>query len=723
MRRPVAFIALVAIATLTAGVLVPSATASAAVSAPTRAVGAAATAHTGIAKSTLVGFTPGNIISDAVFTDKSTMTEAQIQSFFNSKVSRCLGGRDEDGKPIVCLKDFKITSVTRPADAYCSGYTGAANESAARIIYRVAQACNINPQVLIVMLQKEQGLVTHTWPSAWRYNIALGQGCPDTAPCDPNYVGFFHQIYGAARQMQIYMEGRWFQWYAPGKTWNILYNPNTKCGSAPVYIANKATSALYYYTPYQPNAAALRAGYGLGDGCSAYGNRNFYNYFTDWFGSTQSSRGQIVRHGVDIYYITNGVRYHVTPEDWPEYQAKFGNYRDVGSISGYVDGGDSSRFVRNMTTGVIAYFDGGRTHRFPTCELVAAWGGNCANVVQMPDADFAKIGAGPEMTMFARTSAQGAVYRISGKTLLPLFDAAARIAAHDGRTDPFAAVMAPVSRAKMRISSEMQFAPAQFVSPAGAAEVYLATQDGRLLHLPSWDLARDLGLSRTKVTVPAAALGGRKYATLGGLVSCGGKFYVPSGSGLSLLSRGNVTGMSGVSLDNATCSVLNLRGAPVATAAFVRFSGSDAVYQLTAAGTRHVVTTAQVRALAGGTYPPIIQLRSGTAMAFAAGPPYMQPGTLVRADGTSEVYLVDGLTLIHLPSWDMAADFGLPRAPRIESVAALSTFERRPALTTRVSCGGTVYIAESGTYTRASPAGADAVTALSSATCAALGVR
>ncbi|WP_448711284.1 FG-GAP repeat domain-containing protein [Microbacterium profundi] len=237
-------------------------------------------AQTGIVKTSLAGFSAGNIISDAVFTNKSTMTEAQIQSFFNGKVSRCQSG-------YVCLKDFKISSVNRPADAYCSGYTGAANESAARIIYRVAQSCNINPQVLIVMLQKEQGLISHTWPSSWRYDSALGQGCPDTAPCDPNFVGFFHQIYGAARQMQIYMEGKWFQWYAPGKTWGILYHPNASCGRGNVYVANKATAALYYYTPYQPNAAALKAGYGEGNSCSSYGNRNFYNYFTDWFGSTQ----------------------------------------------------------------------------------------------------------------------------------------------------------------------------------------------------------------------------------------------------------------------------------------------------------------------------------------------------------------------------------------------------------------------------------------------------
>lgn len=265
------------------------ATASASIGTSSTLVRSAADpAQSGIAKTSLAGFKPGNIISDAVFTDEKTMSEAQIQSFFNSKVSKCVVGKDENGKPFVCLKDFRINSVNMPADGYCSGYKGAANETAARIIYKVAQACNINPQVLIVMLQKEQGLVTHVWPSAWRYDMALGQGCPDTAPCDPKFVGFFHQIYGAGRQMQMYMEGKWFTWYAPGKTWGILYHPNASCGRGNVYIANKATSALYYYTPYQPNAAALRAGYGEGDGCSSYGNRNFYNYFTDWFGSTQN---------------------------------------------------------------------------------------------------------------------------------------------------------------------------------------------------------------------------------------------------------------------------------------------------------------------------------------------------------------------------------------------------------------------------------------------------
>jgi len=302
-------VTLVAVFALILGMAAPVSAAAASESVAARTSG-------GPVKTSLVGFQAGNMISDAVFTDKTTMTEAQIQTFFNSKVKTCRGGSDQWG-PIICLKDYKTDSVDRPADAYCAGYKGAKGESAARIIYRVAQACNINPRVLIVMLQKEQSLVTHTWPSAWRYDKALGQGCPDDAACNPAYVGFFYQIYGAARQMQVYMEGRYFTYYAPGKTWNIRYNPVLACGSAPVYVANKATAALYYYTPYQPNAAAMRAGYGSGDSCSAYGNRNFYNYFTDWFGPTLTS--SFVASPPSISgYVMPGQRITATPRFSPE---------------------------------------------------------------------------------------------------------------------------------------------------------------------------------------------------------------------------------------------------------------------------------------------------------------------------------------------------------------------------------------------------------------------
>ena len=239
----------------------------------------------------LSSFRAGNIVSDSVFYDSSRMSEQQIQSFLESRVTSCRSG-------YTCLKDYYDTTRYVSADAVCGAYAGGERERASRIIYKAAIACGINPQVLLVFLQKEQGLVTSTAPSAWAYRAAMGQGCPDTSACDARYYGLFNQVFGAAWQLKRYSNppgtSNYFTWYAPGKTWNIYWHSPEliggqwvyRCGSGPVYIENQATAALYYYTPYQPNAAALAAGYGEGDSCSSYGNRNFFNYFSDWFGST-----------------------------------------------------------------------------------------------------------------------------------------------------------------------------------------------------------------------------------------------------------------------------------------------------------------------------------------------------------------------------------------------------------------------------------------------------
>jgi uncharacterized protein with LGFP repeats len=224
-------------------------------------------------------FDAGNIISDEVFFDSGSLQQSEIQAFLAAKVPRCDPG-------YTCLPTWSGPSTTRSADSQCNRYTGAANESASAMIYKVAQACGINPKVLIVLLQKEQGLVTDTWPSARQWRSATGYGCPDTADCDVSYYGFFNQLYMAAWQFKRYGVNSGGYRYRANQWNTIQWHPTTSCGSSSVWVANQATANLYNYTPYQPNRAALAAGYGAGDGCSAYGNRNFFNYFTDWFGPT-----------------------------------------------------------------------------------------------------------------------------------------------------------------------------------------------------------------------------------------------------------------------------------------------------------------------------------------------------------------------------------------------------------------------------------------------------
>lgn len=253
-------------------------------------------------------FNPGNIITDDVFFNYQSMSAAQIQAFLVSMESGCTGG---NGYP--CLKDYRENTWSRP-DAganRCTAYNGANGELASTIIWRVSVACQINPQVLIATLQKEQGLVTSTAPTARQYTAAMGYGCPDTAPCDSQFYGFYNQVYKAAWQFRTYTRSP-DQWnFRPGVV-NVAFNPNAGCGASAVNIQNQATANLYNYTPYQPNAAALANLSGTGNSCSSYGNRNFWVYFNTWFGSSVSQGPLLIAQKYAAYGGTGGALGAVT---------------------------------------------------------------------------------------------------------------------------------------------------------------------------------------------------------------------------------------------------------------------------------------------------------------------------------------------------------------------------------------------------------------------------
>lgn len=257
-------------------------------------------------------FKAGRIIDDAVFNNKNSMSVGQIQEFLNSKVPSCdtngaqmyngtqtraqwAAANGRPAPPYTCLKDYtqNIPTVTNGGSDLCKSSINGGVKSSAQIILDVSQACNVNPQVLIVLLQKEQSLISDTWPWPNQYQAATGYGCPDTAPCDAEYYGFFNQVYQAAKAFRRYEANPNSFNYKANRNNNIYYNPNLGgCGSSNVFIENQATASLYIYTPYQPNAAALNNLYGTGDGCSAYGNRNFWRMFNDWFGSTYADAYQ-----------------------------------------------------------------------------------------------------------------------------------------------------------------------------------------------------------------------------------------------------------------------------------------------------------------------------------------------------------------------------------------------------------------------------------------------
>lgn len=252
-------------------------------------------------------FDPGNIISDANFYDGSAMTASGVQSFLNSVATNC---RQQSGGP-VCLKNFsQNVSTINAVSGRCAAIAGG-TKSAATIIAQVGAACGVSQKALIVLLQKEQGIIATSAPTNWMYQHATGFACPDTAPCDPAYRGFAQQVYAAALQFKRYQASPTSWAYQAGRNNSILYNPNAACGRKTVYIKNQATAGLYIYTPYTPNQSSLNNLYGSGDSCGAYGNRNFWRMYTDWFGSPTGGSSPIG----SLDTLTPGFR-QVTVSGW-----------------------------------------------------------------------------------------------------------------------------------------------------------------------------------------------------------------------------------------------------------------------------------------------------------------------------------------------------------------------------------------------------------------------
>lgn len=180
-------------------------------------------------------FDPNYLISNQDLTDKDTMTLESIQYFLETQ-----GGT---------LGRYTTTNHL--------GET----KTAAEIIYDAAQAYIINPKFLLVLLQKEQSLLTNPNPSEYNYNWATGYAVCDS--CDVNdpavqqFKGFGKQVDRAAWRIRYY--------FAYPEKFNFHPGESKNVDGQTVIPYNQATANLYNYTPH------------------IHGNYNFWKLWSRWF--------------------------------------------------------------------------------------------------------------------------------------------------------------------------------------------------------------------------------------------------------------------------------------------------------------------------------------------------------------------------------------------------------------------------------------------------------
>lgn len=633
-------------------------------------------------------FNPGNIISDAMMYDGAALSADQVQTFLAQREPNCSSS---------CMANLRQGTPSMPANR-CAPYSGSSNERASDIIAKVGAACGISQKSLIVLIEKESSLISANNPALSRYNYATGFSCPDTAPCDPVFGNFFYQVYYAARQLLTYAQTA-TQWnYQAGRVNQILYSPNGSCGASPVFIQNKATAGLYIYTPYQPNTAALANLYGTGDGCSAYGNRNFWRIFTDWFGPPTAGTSLLrSTDNATVYLVTDTVKYPVPSLSILAALAPLGQVAFVSPtlLNSYTLGHAVGRSLRGPD-GSIYFFDSGLKLPFTSCTQAADYGASCeaTGYVQLSALQISAFVTGPLLSSVMGTVEGGRYYIKNGLKAEILDDQSQALAGIPAGMN----VLTENALAGLTLTTPIVHDGA-FALTRGTSTYSLLTASSRSTVASGAESAlgvvqRTTGsLAPGSITIipgiPAAFRGAVKVTAtgVGSVVSTAGRFD---------LTGGGIPAAATVPVPQSLVDSYPLLG-KIEPGSFIKSATNGTVYVVMPGDIRPVSGWDALLALTSSGSPRITTLDSSTVDLFSQGPVALTSGSLVRSPQNATVYLVNGVTnRVAFSSFDFALAAGF-------SSFSYSTEERIQAyplepqlLGYGLTCGTTSYIAGGG---------------------------
>ena len=236
-------------------------------------------------------FDPSFLISDEELLNFNSMSVSQIQKFLESQHSylatyKTTSSYGETKSAAEIIYDASVNNYDCDGVTLSDEPTNAERKAKCKIIGTV------NPKFLLVLLQKEQSLISATNPTDNQLNWAAGYGCPDNYACNIYYKGFGKQVNSAALQFRWYMLNPTRYSYQAGKTYTFSNKYGVACSEdIKVTIQNTATAALYNYTPHVYN-----------------GNYNFWKLWNEYFPTQGYPDGTILKVGNDYWLIQNGAK-------------------------------------------------------------------------------------------------------------------------------------------------------------------------------------------------------------------------------------------------------------------------------------------------------------------------------------------------------------------------------------------------------------------------------
>jgi hypothetical protein len=352
-------------------------------------------------------FTPNNLMDDQVFDNTTSMSAVQIDGFLNSFPSSCISTKSN------------FTAPDPTGYSPSTGFTFGNNVSAGTVIYDASQAYDINPQILLATMEKEQSLITGDLGcTQHQYNAAMGYGCPDggTCPDSPLVTGFSQQVIHAAWLLKFSEQrsegninfdidkGSWNNSDDPTSRYtgpmtqgtyqtcpgdpSVYYDGYTTIDGQSVYMTNGATAALYNYTPHFP------------------GNENFDSIFITWFGSIVGT--DLVRSldNATVYLVNSTNKYPIADGN------VLNDFSNLGPISYVTDA-----YLASLTTGsllghmvgdpiseTLYFVNADIKLPFTSCTQVTNYGYSCSSVIYLMPFQLNQLYTGPYMTSFYQTT-------------------------------------------------------------------------------------------------------------------------------------------------------------------------------------------------------------------------------------------------------------------------------------------------------------------------------
>ena len=670
-------------------------------------------------------FDSGLIISDSVFYDFGTMTVDDIQRFLDSTVSVC---KAKTNGP-TCLRYYKMDTMAKPGeDGRCTALPAATNQSAAQIIFAVANACHINPRVLIVILQKEQGLIQAQSPTDYMYRAALGYGCPDSNPaiCGKGsaVTGLFNQLYRAAGQLQWYGDPRGsFTFLKVGTNVSVKYQADScdarnsagtcttwvnKCGSKTFQLKSQATAALYYYTPYTPNAAALTNLYGSGDACSAYGNRNFWRFYSDWFGSPIGGGFLLKSETSPTYLIVDDTKYEIDVESLTTALKPLGPLGTVSQayLDSFKDGGVVTPLVRNAAKQLFLVA-GGAKYSVANCNVALEMGLDCAKAVTLTTSQLNALpNAGVSTTYVPGDGADR--YLIDNGEIHEILDSPSIAAAN--------ITLPTLSKAKVSAFKYLPFgAPIAsngtlFIDRVTNQQgVYLTGQFYRIdeqvakeIDFTKWFTPSAGSLSPQGLSAVETGVTLKPFLT-----DSQSNRWLLSATGKRRVSTANplVTGVPQV--DAQLLERIPTSDTEFGSPALVQTPSQKGTFYVAGGVARQIYSNADKPAVSAlAKQPNLISLLPTAFAQLTVGNPVLAPGALVKSKTTSDIFVVTDLTrMVHMPDLGAAAALGITEPPRKVDSAAFAGYNTKSSYSgVKFICNSDTYVAIGGQTTIVDPA-------------------